>query len=119
MTRIARIPVLAAALFSAPALAGDLPAAQFSDAIDDFGVTRHVVEAPVGSTWSVSIEGDAAARMFVSTESGFRPHDAPCASETECTITVADGGALYIHVLGEESVSYGVTARPLTLAASL
>jgi hypothetical protein len=55
--------------------------------------------------------------MFVSTEASFRPHDAACAGDATCTITVEDAENLYVFVLAESSVDYDIMASPTRVTA--
>lgn len=115
----AAVATLGLGAVAAPALAESPQPRQFADSIESFGVVRHTIAAVPGSTWAVSMDVEQGrAQMFVSTEPGFRPHDADCAGASTCTVTVADASELYVFVLAESDVSYGVIATPTDVAAS-
>jgi len=116
---VSRLAALGAVLglAAAPALAAP-QAHQFADSIDGFGVARHAVPVANASTWAISMDSRGDAQMFVSTDASFRPHDAPCAGDSTCTIDVEGADKLYVFVLAESDVSYDVIATPTKVSAA-
>ena len=85
--------------------------------IQDSGVTRHAVPTTAASTWSISMKANGNAQMFVSTDASFRPHDAICADDKTCTVTVDDTDKLYVFVYSETGASYDIVATPAKVTA--
>ena len=108
---------LAVGLSAGSALADSPHTHQFADAIEDSGVVRHAVPVAEAGTWAISMQSRGDARMFVSTDSSFRPHDAVCAGDATCTITVEKTEGLYVFVLAESSVDYDIVATPARVTA--
>lgn len=104
-------------LAATPAFAGP-QAHQFTDNIQDFGVTRHSVSVTKDSTWAVSMDAQGDAKMFVSTDAGFRPHDASCAGDRVCTVDAKNADTLYVFVLAESDVTYDIIATPTKVSAA-
>ena len=109
---------LALALSAGLAQAAE-PAVQFESDISGLGVVRHQVSVAEAGTWTVSLRARGGApHVFVSTEPGFRPHDAACAGAKTCTVEVDRPGELYVFVMSEEGdLSYRLQATPVEVQA--